>query len=245
MDVASIVLIVLLLILAIDGFRRGLIDVLLGIIKGFISLFVSFFLARPVGAVIFKLGLGNLLTNNMGNAFLNKNAEIFGTVVTADNKAELITKALTELKIPSAFHNTIANFLSQYIHDTGGEQLCYYFGRTAATFICIIIAFLVLVLGLFIILHYLRKALKNINKIPVVGTLNRALGLVAQLVYGLLIVCFVFWITALISASIPAVNDFVIKILAIDSPKFGLAKWIYQHNIAILLFEWLTTKLGI
>lgn len=244
MDIASIVILILFLLLAIIGFRKGFISVLLGIAKGFVTLIVSFFLAKPVGGFLYNSGLGNILTGKISDTFFNRNPELFGNVVTNDNKIELIKQALTDLKIPEFFRDTMSEYIGKFIGETDGLRLCDYLGKTAGTFICIIIAYIVLCLTIFLILFLLQRALKDVNKIPVIGVINRALGIILEIAYGYIIICFIFWLVVLLSASIPEVSEYATTILALDKDGFGVAKWLYEHNIAIVLFEWFSSKLG-
>ena len=244
MDIASIILIVLFLLLAIIGFKKGFISVLLGIAKGFVTLIVSFFLAKPVGALLYKVGLGNIMTGKISDTFFNRNPELFGAVVNEDNKIELVKQALTDLKIPEFFRDTMSEFIGGFVKETNGLRLCDYLGKTAATFLCIIIAYIVLCLVIFLILFALQRALKDVNKIPVIGFINRFLGVVLEIVYGYIIVCFIFWLVVLLSASIPEVGEYATTVLNLDKEGFGLAKWLYEHNVAIILFEWISSKLG-
>ena len=107
---------------------------------------------------------------------------------------------------------------------------------------CVIIAYFVVMLLLTIIVSIIRKTLKGINHIPVIGIVNRLLGVVFELVLAGMVVCTVFWICASIASVSIEFSDLMTRLLALDSESGGFAKWLYEHNIAVWFFNKLMNK---
>jgi uncharacterized membrane protein required for colicin V production len=73
-----------------------------------------------------------------------------------------------------------------------------------------------------IVVGFIVSALKNINRIPILGTANRALGaasgLLVGLMYGYLIVCAVWTLAVITSGDIPFLNEELLQ----DSFFYGI-----------------------
>ena len=240
MDIASICLIIFFLIFALIGLKRGFIDALISTCKGAIIMGGSFLLAKPVGGILFKSGIGQRFSDKIGNSLLAKNYEVFSQNLSVENTKEQLLSALEALNIPEFFHDIINNFFSRFAETGAGSQLSDILSQSLAQVICTVIGFFIVMIILIIIIAIIRSAFKNINKIPVIGLINRLLGVAFELVLAGIVVCTIFWACAAISSVSDDFNNLMIRILALDSEKVGFARWLYEHNIAIWFFELVT-----
>lgn len=242
MDVTSIVIIAFLLIFAIIGFCKGFVDVIINSLKSAFIMLISFFLAKPVGNLIYKIGLGNGFVSKL-QTLLNTKSEVFLMEVNSSNAAEGLNQGMDALNIPEFFQEIIRNVFGNFVPEGAQDKLGYFCSQALANILCTIIAFFILLLLVTILILVLQKALKNINRVPVIGFINRLLGSITMLAISGLVMCLILWVCASIASFSPEVNDLMIKVFNLNATEFSLAKWLYENNVAILIFKWITTKL--
>ena len=228
MDIISWIVIGIVVLFGILGYARGFINILLGILKSLSSFVISFFLAKPFGNLLYNVGLGNVISRELEkNIFSGK--EIFDIVINSENKELVIKKALETVSIPEFLHDIIYrigdNLIGEIETQTVG-QLC-----------CIIIGFVVLMLCSGIIFFLLRKVLKQIKKVRFIRRVDRILGLVVNACFALLLISLVFFGIAAITTVIPSFNETITELLNLNSNEFSIAKWLYENNLIIKLFE--------
>lgn len=242
MDVTSIIIIVFLLIFAIIGFCKGFIDVIINSLKSAFIMIVSFFLAKPVGNLIYKIGLGERLTSKI-QTILNAKSDVFLMEVTEATASDGLTQGMQALKIPNFFQQIIRNLFGNYVPSGAQDKLGFFCGQALANLVCTIFGFFILLLMVSILVVVLQKALKNINRVPVIGFINRILGCLTLIAISGLVMCLAFWVCASIASIAPKFNDLMIKVFHLESTKFSLAKWLYENNLAVIIFRWITSKL--
>ena len=236
MDILSIIIIAIVLIALLIGYIKGFLKVILRLFNHLASLIISFFLAKPVGLLLFKTFIGRFFSGKFEPWLLNVDS-IFHEALTFENQAEIVSEGLTKLKIPAFLHSLVNKMLGNLITDGGGNTLGYYLSQSLAQIVCIIIAFLLLTIIAFILFKLLSRAFKNVNKAPIIGPFNRLLGMVTCGVFALAIIWFVFWLSSLLSTVSSEFAGIVNGLLGLDNDQFTIAKWLYQNNFLIKLFE--------
>ena len=236
MDVVSICLIVFFVIFMLIGYIKGFLGILLSVCKGLASIIISYFLAKPFGELLYKMGLGNLIGGKLETTFTNA-TPLANEIITSETQNEVFSNALTELNIPEFLHKIITNLIGKG-NITEGETLGHYIAHAVAMLACTVISFVILVIALKVILFIFRKIFSGISKMPVFGQLNRILGLAVNFLYAWLIISAIFWAVALISTFIPEVGEFVTNIFKLNEEPMTIAKWLYEHNLATMLYEY-------
>ena len=100
-------------------------------------------------------------------------------------------------------------------------------------YVCYLISFFIVFIAIKILTALLSKLLSSlVEKIPVVGKLNKFLGFVLGLVQGFLIVCAVVAVLRVIPSS--NVQTFVEDTIFV--------KWLYQSNPLHVIFTWLAAR---
>ena len=235
MDIASIIILLFLLGFCIAGYRRGLITIVLRTCKRIATVVVSYFLAKPVGEMIFEMGPGEYLTSNILDK-INGSVSASNNILTNENAAEVVGTALTEMKIPSFLQNIIQKIVSININEFSGQTLGYYVANALATLACTVLAFFLLMIFVHIIFFVLRKVFINVNHIPVVGFVNRVSGCALNLLFAWLLISVGFWLMSFISTFLPEVNEFCNKYIIGGSDEMTIARWFYEHNLATLIY---------
>lgn len=236
MDTMSIIILVLVALFGIMGFVRGFFNILLGVLKSLSSFLISFFLAKPFGNMLYKMGLGNILVKNIENTLQGSN-DLFNIVITNDNKEEVLKMALEGLNIPEFLHNIFFSLGNNIINNLEGCTVGYYISVSASNLCCVIIGFTVLLLFSGTIILLLRKVFNKLTKVRIISFTNRVLGSVVNIVFILSIISFVFWGIATLTTFIPSLNEIVNDLFGLDSKQISIARWMYENNIIIKLFE--------
>lgn len=235
MDVVSICIIAFFVIFMLLGYIRGFLGILLNVCKGVATIIIAYFLSKPFGDLLYKMGLGNLIGGKLETTLANV-TPLANEVITSETQKEVFSNALTEMKIPEFLHEIITNLIGKNSF-TNGETLGHYVGNAIASIACTFIGFVVLILALNIVLFIFRKIFKSINKMPVFGQLNRILGLVVNFLYAWMIISVLFWAVALVSTFIPEVGEFVANVFKLNQEPMTIARWLYEHNLATMIYK--------
>lgn len=236
MDVMSWIVVALIILAAVVGYMRGFFNILLGFLKSLSSFVISFFLAKPFGNALFKLGLGNVISDKLETrVFTGK--EIFETFISNDNKDIVIKNALSNLNIPSFLHNMITRIGNSLIGNVEGQTVGHFISMSLSNMCCIVIAFAILMLCSSLIFLLLRKFFKQITKVRFIRRVNRLFGLIVNTCFVLLIISLVFFGIAAITTVMPSFNEKVIELFGLNSNKFSIARWLYENNLIVKLFE--------
>ena len=234
MNALSLIIIGIFIVALIIGAWKGFIKIFLGKLKGISCLLISYFVAKPVGILLFKTIIGTKITGYVSDKLLNAD-EIFSEIITSENQAQLISDGLAKLKIPSFMHGVINKMFDEKII-AEGLKLANYFGGVIAKLLTIVIGFIFMMLISFIIFTIILHYLKNVNKIPVLGPINQVLGALFNACFFILTLSITFWGLAFLASSFDSVNEFATMIFDLDGD-MNLARWLYENNIAIKIYN--------
>lgn len=245
-DVFSIVFLIIIIVLVIIGIIKGFLSLALGLAKGAIAALLAALLCNPIGGLLAKTGIGGGISNGV-NSFLVEKSEIFDmSLATEEEKdafiKEGLSQALTEANIPGVVHEPITNVLKDKINIPVGETRTVgrVIGDSVGLYVCVIIAFVLLVIIFSILLWLLQKLIKNVNKVPVFGPTNRILGGVFGLLLALLIigvVCYVLAIIISLPGEFPQKIAETLKLAEGQESEWSFAKLCYKYNIISWLIK--------
>ncbi len=222
----DIIVLGIILLFAIIGLCKGFVKVVISLSSGLLSLLIAYFLAPKFttflqGTVINDKIFGFLLN------WVNGKGEIFSQPIPEGGIPEVIAG---ELNLPGFLIDFI-NKLIESDPSYQGQILGEVVANSATYYVLMIIAFIVLSLLARIIIAIISKLLtKLIEKGGAIKFVNRLLGLVVGICKGALIVFFIFWIAGFLSSWIGSLNNLIVEYINPDSPEFGIARWIYNHN---------------
>ena len=236
MDVMSVVIIGLIVIFGVVGFVRGFFNIFIGILKSLSSFLISFFLAKPFGNLLYRFGLGNIIARDIEKTLV-KDSEFFNIIMTNDNKEEVINEALTKLNIPEFLHSIVRGMGNNILTDLDGHSVGYYISIAAANLCCIAIGFVILLLFSGAIILLLRKIFNKLAKVTIIGITNKIAGAIVNVVFILFMVSFALWGIATLTTFMPSLNDTIARLFSLNSDKMTLARWMYENNLIIKLFE--------
>lgn len=238
-DVVSIVFIVIILVFCLLGFFQGFFALLLGFAKGLVALLVAVLLCKPLGSVLASTGMGNGIAGGVENWLVEKNEVLFHTVLNPENAADTVNQGLEAAKIPSMVRPYITGLLQDKVPNTDGMALGEYIAKGVAIFACIMIAFFVVLIIAGIILAILQKVLKNINRIPIVGLVNRILGLAMGALLACLVISGICYALSFFMGIPGDISTKLVDMLRLgegQEAEWTVAKFFYQHNPLQWLF---------
>ena len=236
MDIISWIIIILVVLFAIIGYFKGFFNIVLGVLKSISSFIISFFLAKPFGNLLYKIGIGKLITNKLEYKLFN-DKELFNIIINSENKEMVIKSGLENLKIPDFLHNIICQLGDRLIGNIEGQTVGHFLSSAISNLCCIIIAFMLLMLFSGVIFLMLRKVFNKISKVKIVKRINKILGVVINVGFVLLLISLVFFGIATITTFIPSFNEKIIELFNLNNDKFTIAKWMYENNFIVKLFE--------
>lgn len=236
-DPISIVLVVGVICFIIVGAIRGFFHVLIDLAQSVLSLIVSVILAKPLGMLLYKTGYFSNAIEKTADFLLSRN-EIFSEIITNDNKTEVLSKALSNLHIPSRLNSLVISIGEKIIPNTNNMQIADFISDALFVGVSIVLAGAALYLLIFIMVLLLRIFVKKFDEIKPINKFNHFLGGVIGLANGLVfvIICLAL-LTGLLM--IPSLNISIGNIIKLhDENTFTIAKWLYNLDIFSIIFSW-------
>lgn len=222
----DIIILGLLLIFAIVGSRRGLIDAVLTFLSSLGALILSFIVYPLVNAILKLTPLYTHINEWVSDKVSTIN---FGTGVQSQGNA--IVKNLTWL--PEFISETLVKNNNTEVYKVLGVQnIIDYVSVSITNIIVAMLALLITWLILKIILiGSLRMVGNMVAKLPVISSLNKLGGFCIGFIKGLL----TLWIVVLIIPCIIATTSYQ----GVETYIQGsiLFKWLYENNLVLFVFQ--------
>ena len=210
--IIDVVLVLICLISAIIGMKKGFLQSVLSIFSWFVCLLVAIFTAKYVAGWINGIyDFSSLIGNKIATSLNNSNTFFATAVNTFANKEQIIdsipnsTNGLFVQLIKVLFSNTAVDMTST---QTVGQLIGQVLGHISMVIIAGLLVFIVLK----IVVALLSKLFDNINRTKVLGAVNKGLGLCLGLVRAVLIIAIVNFILVGLSL-IPAVNQVITPVI--------------------------------
>lgn len=242
-DIFSIVFLAILIVFCIVGYIKGFLSLLLGLAKGLVAIILASLLCKPVGILVNKTGIGTGIVNKIETSLIEKD-QTFSYELSEDNKdifiEEVLEQKLVDAKIPKIIRNNVKNLIVEKIKIENTVTVGAYIGQGISLYICIIISYIVLFILLIIILTIMQKLMKQINRIPLVGLINRLLGLGLGELFALTtiaIICYILTFLMMIPGGMSDWLSTTLKLTEVQSGEFSVAKFMYEHNILKWIFN--------
>ncbi len=218
------VVILVALIFAVKSAKKGFVDCFFGFVSTILAVVVAFTFMKGLLAWTDGLfGLQGAIENGLIGAF----GKVKGFDV--DVSAAGMEAALEDKNLPSFLINAIVDNVANK-DVPSGTTLAMIVGGTLGEFAATLVAWLVVFLIAKFLLKLVRKFLNSlIQSLPIVGGINRLLGFIVGAIKGLLIVCVVVAVIALIpSAGLTAFFSETV-----------VAGWLYNSNPLHVILGWI------
>lgn len=188
-------------------------------------------LASPLCGFIFAIlfcgGFSKLITYPIFGD--NLHDKFYNNVITSDAYANFSDKTASasfykELGLPKFISNIIADGLSI-------DQACDAVATALAKFVCIIISFFILLIGMSVIFFFLKKLIDGLRKAFVIRLVDGICGIVFYNILFYLLLCIVMVILSLVMQESPGLNNFISNDFSLATSSFRISKYFYSHNL--------------
>lgn len=237
-DIISIIIVVSIIIAMIVGATRGFLKQIISFGKVFLVLALAILLCKPLGELIYKTGLGNVITNSIEGSLLKK-TDMMSTLVTLENSDTILSQGLKELSVPGFFTPIVSWIIRPFVPASGGETIGYYISFATSSIIMYSIAFIVIILIGSIVVSILKKLAKVIHKAPVIGAFDKFFGVVlSAFVCYIIIDAILYGSSFILLNSNLEVSKWLSQTLYLDNDSvLTLSKFIYQNSIVRMLVQ--------
>lgn len=217
---ATIVVVAILLFFLIWGFHRGFIRILLTTMTLIVTIAVAGVLAPHCTGLIEKSFIGksvdktitSYLEEKLNNPLINSMETAQEMVISELPLPQFMKDDISEKNTPEGYVSLKVNDFTEYL-------------RTRLVGIAdSLIAYGILMILIYLLLRILLAISKLINKVPVVGGVNRVLGGVFGLVEGLLVI----WCICLLIMMLSGTKTGMQAMEVIESNAF--LKFLYEKN---------------
>ncbi len=221
--IAVIIVAAVLVFFVIRGWVKGLLRMLFGMISLLLIAVVSVLLMNPIGKLLNEKTFVGPKVKEKVESFVDEKIQ---SNFVADKKDEFIES----LPLPEFIKSRIKD--GEALDDYSGmdeNSFKSYIGERLANIIIKAITFIILFIILFIITRILFRISRKVNKVPVIGLVNRFTGAVLGLAQALIIIwCACFIVMAL------AGTEFGVSCMdTINGSKF--LSLLYNNNLLGLL----------
>lgn len=235
-DKITIIFLILLVAFIVIGIVRGFLFSLLSLAGFLIAVACAFLLSKPVGDALTGSSIGTSMQGNIYDWILTKSSYA-AYPLSQEMAKEVLPEMLNQIGIPNFLNSFIISLILPYIPVTSSEPIGQYIAFGVTNIALVVISFLVLLIIFSIIMLFLKRFAKGVNKIPVIGGLNRILGAVFGLAMGVVFLTVVSYGLNFV-ALIPGANEWLVSELRLtDSSSWSFAKMLYEQNVIGTLIQ--------
>ena len=235
-DKITIIFLILLVAFIVIGIVRGFLFSLLSLAGFLIAVVCAFLLSKPVGDALTNSSIGTSMQGSIYDWILTK-SNYAAYPLSQELAKEMLPEMLNEIGIPNFLNSFIISLILPYIPEVATEPIGQYIAHGVANIALVVISFLVLLIVFSIVLLFLKHFAKGVNKIPVVGLVNRLLGAVFGLAMGVVFLIVVSYGLNFV-ALIPGANEWLVSELRLtDSSSWSFAKMLYEQNVIGTLIQ--------
>ena len=229
MNIVDGVIIALLIIGGFNGFRRGLLSSILGILSLVGALAVAYFLGQQAQGLL-ELFQVNTMIEQFLNTSVFINNSLFETNLSDSNVIQMIQDGLTAIGIPSFITDALNTFIND-LNQPLGEALAEGLTNLAMLVLSFVLVYFIARLVITLVLKSLVKIVKD-NKIS--SSVDKILGLLFGLLRTTVFIMVVISALMAISFINQDVNTFLVDQFQLNSANFSIGKQFYQWISEIL-----------
>lgn len=229
MNIVDGVIIALLIIGGFNGFRRGLLSSILGILSLVGALAVAYFLGQQAQGLL-ELFQVNTMIEQFLNTSVFTNNPLFETNLSDSNVIQMIQDGLTAIGMPSFITDALNTFIND-LNQPLGEALAEGLTNLAMLVLSFVLVYFIARLVIALVLKSIVKVVKD-NKIS--SSVDKILGLLFGLLRTTAFIMVVISALMAISFINQDVNTFLVDQFQLNSANFSIGKQFYQWISEIL-----------
>lgn len=225
MVIGDIVLLALIVIVCIFGYKKGLLKRIVSFFAWLGTFILTPIIHKPLLNETTKVDSPISLTNFINNISMKINdwlcgkSEIFSQNLSLQTE-ETTKAALSEVGIPKFLHKFLIENLDEALASSNHGTLGDYFGDIVGAFLFSALLYIAIFLVLFIILTIIAKVIDKARDVFFVGVVDGVLGATYNVLKLSVVVCLIFLLLTYISS----INGFGDKVFEFLSPYLGLEK---------------------
>lgn len=223
MNIVDGVIIALVLIGAFNGFRRGLLSSILGIISLLGALATAYFLGQQAQGLLQMLQVDAMIEQFLNTSVFINNP-LFETNLADSNVIQLLQDGLTAIGIPSFINDALNTFIND-LNQPLGQALAEGLTNIAMLVLSFVVVYFLARLIITLLLKSFVKIVKD-NKIS--SSIDQILGLIFGLLRSAVFVMVVIAALMALSFINPDVNTLLVDQLQLNSENFSIGKQFYQ-----------------
>ncbi len=212
--ICDFILFFIIIMAGINGYKNGLVSKLLMAFSWLIALLLAYVFHAQLAALLANWGLTDKLAGSITKAITPE--------MLSETEAAAETGKLSSL-LPEILRGRWGS-----AYETEGVVGTYmdYVGLSLARMIVNAIAVFVIFMASLFILQFIANHLTFVNKLPLVGFVNKVLGFALEAVIAILILQFILMILTALSTVHPVIPSILNTV-----EKSFLGKILYEHNI--------------
>lgn len=204
--IVDIIVIALILLGAFNGYKKGLVGILIGLIAVLLSLILAFALQIPVSSYLYNNtpigeGLNNTITSGINEAFENSK--------DTENKTEE------------------QNFYTDIVKNITTEEQIAQMSENVTMFILKGASFIIVFIVVLVICYILRMVLNLVFDLPILHSINKIGGVAAGLIKSLLSI----WIILALVSIVSPIQMFDGVVILIKNTT--VTNFLYTNNILV------------
>jgi len=204
--IADGIVLVILLIALIRGYTQGFVRILAVSLSALLALIPAYLLYPYVTGYLADSGIRAQLISNLENTFtaaLPSTASTSSLLTDSTGAASM----LETLGLPNVLQQMVLNSQSADVYEALGvnsfiEYTATYLVDTMLNAVSMVLLYIIF----FILIKLVAKSLKFINKIPVIGGINRLLGMALSVVVALVVIELIMYLITSLSGAIEALQ---------------------------------------
>lgn len=218
MNTLTIIVLAIILICGFIGRKAGLVKTVFSMFSMIIALTATVWVSPFIGKTLQNNDKVMVYFSDKVNDVLNLNE--MGSKITDQ------INFIDELPLPRSFKNSLLENNNKEIYATlNVTEFSDYISNSIACVIINAIAFVGTFLVLIIILQVLCFALNIVSKLPILNSMNKAGGLIAGLIHGLIIV----WVSCILLTAFGSTSWGQSAFSSINESE--ILSYIYNHNL--------------
>ena len=238
-DIIGIIYIAIVVFFLILGYARGLIRTLVSLFKGVLCLVPAILFSMPLAKLVAPTKAGNFFSDIYINKFFT--GEVYQKIINAENKNEIISECIgANTRMPAFINDFIAKVVGKIVTVGSADQTAAQaFAYALTLYTLAIIAFILIIVIVKILISILKKVNDKINEKKVIGPINRVLGAVISMVFGVFIVCVISYVLTFFAGLSSGLGEWLDKTMKIGEDTFTISKFVYNHNFIGYLVTWI------
>lgn len=224
--IIDVALVLVLLITAIIGVKKGFLKSVLSLFNWTVCLVLAIWLAKYVANWVGSwFGMEQAISGKISNAIVGINDELANSVASFGSKDAIMSACAGMNGLLKQLISII--FSSQSVDFTSELSVADVVGSGAGHICVLAISAILLFIIIKIVLAILGKLFDNIARTKILGSLNRVLGFVFGLVKGACIVIVINFVLVALSL-VPAINNTIIQPVIAENTK--IEKFVYEKT---------------